>query len=154
MQTYQLISNKIVILFCMLLLIVIGCDSDDTVTITDPPPIDTTTVPFLASDFSVAEDCQPCHPQHYDEWSGSMHAYSVKDPSWLAIREVGQGQYVNALDGACSPCHSPIGLIRKKNGNAKDLKGVVTTTKISVPNFFSAFLGVLFLSSRPKFKTI
>ncbi len=39
-----------------------------------------------------------------------MHAYAVKDPSWLAIREVGQSQYINALDGACSPCHSPIGL--------------------------------------------
>ncbi len=95
--------------FC-LLFVISGCEDDKTITITEPPLTDTSAVPFLASDFSVAETCQSCHPQHYAEWSGSMHAYAVIDPSWQAIRAVGQGQYINALDGACSPCHSPIGL--------------------------------------------
>ena len=33
-------------------------------------------------DFSQASTCSntDCHPQHYAEWSQSMHAYSMKDP--------------------------------------------------------------------------
>ncbi len=108
MKNRKFLTICIIILCSYILLI--SCERDKK-TIVDPEETpDTLSVPFLASDFSVAETCQGCHPQHYDEWSGSMHAYSVKDPSWLAIREVGQGQYINALDGACSPCHSPIGL--------------------------------------------
>ena len=36
--------------------------------------------PFLINNFQTAEDCSTCHPQHYLEWSSSMHAYAFKDP--------------------------------------------------------------------------
>lgn len=83
-----------------------GCDSESGPTTSDT---DTTTTGFSAGDFDVAEDCKGCHPQHYDEWSGSMHAYAMKDPVFSAAREVGQSAYPGALDGACTKCHSPIG---------------------------------------------
>ncbi len=107
MKKYILMSKKISVILIAFFLI--GCSNDKT-TLTDNPGTDSTTVPFLASDFSSAETCKSCHPQHFDEWSGSMHAYAVKNPTWLRLREIGQSQYINALDGACSPCHSPIGL--------------------------------------------
>ena len=28
--------------------------------------------------------CMDCHPKHYKEWSGSMHAYASDDPVFLA----------------------------------------------------------------------
>lgn len=64
---------------------------------------------FSSADFSSAEDCKACHPQHYAEWSGSMHAYAMTDPVFFAIRTEGQGQYAGALDQNCVQCHSPIG---------------------------------------------
>jgi hypothetical protein len=63
---------------------------------------------FSASDFEPVANCS-CHPSHIREWSGSMHAYAMKDLVFGAIRDVGQGQYINALDQACVQCHSPIG---------------------------------------------
>ena len=97
------------------LLFVLGCDNGTTPT-SGGNGTDTTGFPFRADDFSPAESCQPCHPQHYAEWSGSMHAYALKDPVFAAIRKVGQSAYINALDGACTQCHSPIG---KRSGDIK-----------------------------------
>lgn len=101
-----------------------GCGDDD-------PPItgggqDTTTFPFLASDFDSAESCRDCHPDQYADWSGSMHAYAVKDPVWLAIRAVGQSAYAGALDQGCVRCHSPIG---SRSGETP--WGPLDTTKMS-----------------------
>ena len=30
-------------------------------------------------DFRSATFCATCHPDHYDEWSTSMHAYATED---------------------------------------------------------------------------
>ena len=60
-------------------------------------------------DFDTAGSCQSCHPDHFDQWSGSMHAYALLDPTFAALRQIGQSQYINALAGACVRCHSPIG---------------------------------------------
>ena len=85
----------------------IGCNESSTPT--DSDGNDTTRVPLQVSDFSPADSCRSCHPNHYNEWSGSMHAYALKDPVFAAVREVGQSAYAFALDGACEKCHSPIG---------------------------------------------
>ncbi len=85
----------------------IGCGSSSTSIISDN--IDTTSAPLRVSDFSPADSCRSCHPNHYNEWSGSMHAYALKDPVFAAVRDVGQSVYAFALDGACEKCHSPIG---------------------------------------------
>ena len=38
------------------------------------------TTEISVSDFESAKNCQDCHFNHYQEWSKSMHAYSMQDP--------------------------------------------------------------------------
>ncbi len=62
-------------------------------------------------DFSSAEECAGCHPQHYAEWSSSMHAYSMVDPVWLKQQNMQQAH--NSVNGIeigdfCVQCHSPV----------------------------------------------
>ena len=40
---------------------------------------------FNIDDFSSAQTCEQCHPNHYLEWSQSMHAYSMKDPKFFSV---------------------------------------------------------------------
>jgi len=52
------------------------------------------------------QTCNECHPKHFEEWSGSMHAYASKDPVFLAMnaraqRETGIGDF-------CVKCHAPM----------------------------------------------
>jgi len=66
---------------------------------------------FQVEDFSSAENCMGCHPTHYDEWSSSMHAYSMKDPVWLSLqrREHQVHDEIGIeLGDFCVQCHSPI----------------------------------------------
>ena len=44
---------------------------------------------------SIAEQqdpqtCKECHPKHFDQWSGSMHAYASDDPVFVAMNQRGQ----------------------------------------------------------------
>jgi hypothetical protein len=52
------------------------------------------------------ETCAACHPQHYEEWSGSMHAYAAEDPLFLAMNR--RGQREAALGDFCVNCHAPM----------------------------------------------
>jgi len=62
------------------------------------------------------EACQSCHPEHYRQWSGSMHAYAALDPGFLAMNKRGQretngelGDFlrpVSCADGLENWCHS------------------------------------------------
>ena len=54
------------------------------------------------------EACQQCHPQHYKEWSGSMHAYAADDPVFLAMNKRGQRETNGALGDFCVNCHAPM----------------------------------------------
>ena len=66
---------------------------------------------FKVEDFSSAEECQSCHPTHYDEWSSSMHAYSMKDPVWLGLQRREHrihGEIGIELGNFCVQCHSPV----------------------------------------------
>jgi len=86
-------------------LLTTGCER--TGTVTENIPIDTTG-PLTVNDFDSAASCQSCHPDHFDQWSGSMHAYAMKDPTFAALRRIGQSLYINSLDGACIQCHSVV----------------------------------------------
>ncbi len=86
--------------------VVPGCDDESTpISVT---PADTTSS-FSASDFVSAEECKVCHLDQYNEWSGSMHAFSAKDPVFTALNKLGQNAYVNAIDQGCVKCHTVIG---------------------------------------------
>jgi nitrate/TMAO reductase-like tetraheme cytochrome c subunit len=62
---------------------------------------------------SVAElqdpaSCMECHPQHYKEWSGSMHAYAAEDPVFVAMNNRGQRETQGKLGTFCISCHAPM----------------------------------------------
>ena len=52
--------------------------------------------------------CEQCHPDHYREWLGSMHAYAAEDPIFLAMNARGQRETNGALGDFCIRCHAPL----------------------------------------------
>jgi hypothetical protein len=54
------------------------------------------------------ESCKSCHPNHYREWSGSMHAYASEDPVFLAMNRRGQEETGGELGDFCVQCHAPM----------------------------------------------
>jgi hypothetical protein len=52
--------------------------------------------------------CAQCHPQHFVQWSGSMHAYASEDPVFLALNARGQRETNNQLGDFCVKCHAPM----------------------------------------------
>lgn len=61
---------------------------------------------YDAATFVGSEACAACHPQHYDEWQGSAHAYAVTDPVFWAGNE--ESFATNGIENFCITCHSPI----------------------------------------------
>lgn len=54
--------------------------------------------------------CRGCHPSHFREWSGSMHAYAGEDPLFLAMNRRMQRLTNGALGDFCVRCHAPVAL--------------------------------------------
>lgn len=54
------------------------------------------------------ETCKDCHPDHYREWSGSMHAYAAEDPVFRAMNARGQRETGGQLGDFCIDCHAPL----------------------------------------------
>jgi hypothetical protein len=54
--------------------------------------------------------CEECHPQHYQQWLGSMHAYAADDPVFLAMNARGQRETGGELGDFCVKCHAPMAL--------------------------------------------
>lgn len=52
--------------------------------------------------------CAECHPAHYREWSGSMHAYASTDPVFLAMNARAQRETGGELGDFCVRCHAPL----------------------------------------------
>ncbi len=50
--------------------------------------------------------CMECHPKHFAQWSGSMHAYASDDPVFLAMNK--RGQREAQLGTFCVQCHAPM----------------------------------------------
>ncbi len=63
---------------------------------------------FTVEELRDPESCMDCHPQHYREWSGSMHAYAADDPVFLAMNRRGQEATDGALGDFCVGCHAPM----------------------------------------------
>jgi hypothetical protein len=61
--------------------------------------------------FTAPETCRGCHPDKYDEWTGSVHALAFQDPVYQgelnnAVKAVG-----HEISRQCEGCHSPEGMI-------------------------------------------
>lgn len=54
------------------------------------------------------ETCQGCHPTHYRQWSGSMHAHASDDPLFVAMNRRAQAETAGALGDFCVRCHAPV----------------------------------------------
>ena len=55
-------------------------------------------------DFQPAEACKTCHPRHYEEWRGSMHAYAITDPVFHAMHRLAQKETGGAIGNFCIGC--------------------------------------------------
>ncbi|MFO7561543.1 MAG: multiheme c-type cytochrome [Enhygromyxa sp.] len=66
--------------------------------------------PAPAYDLEALQDpqtCAECHPDHYREWLGSMHAYAADDPVFVAMNARGQRETEGELGDFCVRCHAP-----------------------------------------------
>jgi nitrate/TMAO reductase-like tetraheme cytochrome c subunit len=75
-------------------------------------PVDS--LELFRSTFNTPEKCQSCHPNHYDEWESSMHAYAFEDPIFFKLNTIGQVRSNNGLDQFCVKCHSPLATLLKE----------------------------------------
>ena len=63
---------------------------------------------FNHEDFSSAENCQGCHEQHYNEWSESMHSYTMHSPIFFSYRNQTIEDHPDVGEMFCIQCHNPI----------------------------------------------
>lgn len=89
--------------FILLLFFLCACSRKDPAN-PDPAP----GPEFQAAQFTSAQQCATCHPNHYQEWRSSMHAYAFVDPVFFAMHDRGQRETAGRLDQFCTKCHSPI----------------------------------------------
>jgi hypothetical protein len=68
--------------------------------------------------------CEACHPQHYREWLGSMHAYAAEDPVFRAMNARGQRETHGALGDFCVKCHAPMAVELGFTADGLDLEDV------------------------------
>ncbi len=68
--------------------------------------------------------CASCHPDHYREWQGSMHAYASEDPVFVAIEGLGQDDTGGAIGTLCLGCHAPMAVWSGAATTAAELDGL------------------------------
>ena len=74
----------------------------------DAPPVE----PGLATLGADAMDddpetCGSCHQEQYEQWEGSMHAYSTRDPVFMAMMRKSTADTQGKIDQFCVNCHAP-----------------------------------------------
>jgi hypothetical protein len=68
----------------------------------------TTTAQLTLAQLRDPQSCEGCHPTEFLDWSGSMHAYSTKDPVFRAMNQRGQRETDGGLGTFCVNCHAPM----------------------------------------------
>ena len=81
---------------------------------TDEGPIDPTGTGGTPIGLTAPEFCAKCHPQHYDEWRTSMHAYGTLDPVFVAMNALAMNQSKGKVGQFCVTCHAPSAAFRKQ----------------------------------------
>lgn len=64
--------------------------------------------PYSVERLQDPTTCLECHPRHYQQWSGSMHAYASDDPVFVAMNNRGQRETGGRLGDFCVRCHAPM----------------------------------------------
>jgi hypothetical protein len=74
------------------------------------------------------EACRSCHPDQYDEWSGSMHAYAAEDPVFRAMNA--RAQRDNPATGTfCVNCHAPLAVRDGLTSDGMNLDDIPATKR-------------------------
>jgi hypothetical protein len=73
--------------------------------------------------------CQTCHPQQFQDWSGSMHAYASEDPVFLAMNQRAQRETNGALGAFCVKCHAPVALAEGLTTDGLNLQDLAPSVK-------------------------
>ena len=60
--------------------------------------------------FPTAASCGQCHPDHYDEWSVSPHAYAMVSPVFNSMQAFLVDRTSGTLGDFCIRCHTPVGM--------------------------------------------
>ena len=60
--------------------------------------------------FPSAGECRSCHPNHYEQWSVSQHAYAQLSPVFNAMNGTLLQRTNGTLGDFCIRCHTPIGM--------------------------------------------
>ena len=63
---------------------------------------------MTAAELTEPDACMDCHPEHFRQWSSSMHAYASDDPVFQAMNRRGQRETGGALGDQCLRCHAPM----------------------------------------------
>jgi nitrate/TMAO reductase-like tetraheme cytochrome c subunit len=94
------------ILFFFAVTLFTSCGGKET--IVDPPPTVPDSLQLIKEAFADPVLCASCHPNHYNEWETSMHAYAVTDPVFQRLVEISQQRNSEPVDQFCIKCHSPV----------------------------------------------
>ena len=100
-------TRLILLLLLVVLLLTVGCGKKDT-----PAVVDNSLLPkqdVASSAFDSAGQCQYCHLEIFEQWKGSMHALSYKNPAFLSVYEQTSRASDGASDQFCASCHTPVG---------------------------------------------
>src|SRR5260370_30084247 len=81
------------------------------------------------------ETCKSCHPDQFNDWAGSMHAYSSTDPVFIAMNRRGQRETSGALGNFCVNCHAPMAVHEGKTTDGLNLDQAEPKLK-GLPCFF------------------
>jgi nitrate/TMAO reductase-like tetraheme cytochrome c subunit len=87
---------KYLLLLAALALGAVACGDDDDTLATREEMLD-------------PEACADCHPNHFEQWQSSMHAYAADDPVFLAMNARAQEQ--TDLGDFCINCHAPMAVV-------------------------------------------
>jgi len=98
----------------------LGCGGDDSALLPEAPRA-LTAVEMTLEQLRDPETCKGCHPTHYREWSGSMHAYAARDPVFIAMNQRGQRETNGQLGDFCVRCHAPMAVIDKRTTDGLNL---------------------------------
>ena len=60
------------------------------------------------ADLLDPDQCKSCHPNHWADWSTSMHAKAADDPVFIAMNKRGQRETNGKLGTFCVNCHAPM----------------------------------------------
>jgi len=83
----------------------------------------------------VPSTCAECHPDHYREWSSSMHAYATEDPVFQALNARGQRETDGELGDYCVRCHAPMAVREGLTTDGSNLDELPSHLR-GVPCFF------------------